>query len=275
MIESAIPLFVTGAPRSGTTFFTVTLNRHPQVFVTNETRILSFLHNIHRTTKTPGPLLPPHPARLAFLEILRSHFRQMVIEFYRDVLDKTNLGTPFLSEHQFNRKIAVWGDKNPGYSDGTKEPGCLDFILDLFPHAKFVHVVRDPRSSIASYLKLSSVYKRDLNGCIEMWLSHAKEAERFFATLPQTQQLTVKHEEFRAEGGPEIFCKVEEFLALRHAKAPALFLQKEMKTRTPYRSPTTPVERLGTDTYSETLSPAQIAEIVTRTEPYLKRWNYV
>ena len=36
------PFFIIGAPRSGTTFLQTVLDRHPDIFITNETRVMTF-----------------------------------------------------------------------------------------------------------------------------------------------------------------------------------------------------------------------------------------
>lgn len=48
-----------------------------------------------------------------------------------------------------NRACPRWGEKTPQYV------GCMTDLLEMFPDAKFIHVVRDPRAVAASVLPLS------------------------------------------------------------------------------------------------------------------------
>jgi len=275
MIASdAVPLFVIGPPRSGTTFFTVAINRHPQIFVTNETRIMSFLFDSVRRSRAPSPLLPSHPARASFVKLISEHAAKIVHDFYDDHVDKANLGVPIAQEQKLYRKVQVWGDKNPGYCDGAAEKGCLRFILDTFPRARFIELMRDPRSAISSYLQLRNIYNRDLEGCIEMWLAHASETEHFFQTIPENHHLTVKHEDFSTEKGLDILPAVESFVSVNHEPKPIEFLKRELLNRTPYRSPVTPIEKLGSSVFQDVLSPEQVRLIELRTQKYIEMHGY-
>jgi hypothetical protein len=275
MVENSVPLFVFGPPRSGTTFFTVVLNFHPEIFVTNESRIMSFLYDLSRRVQSPGPLLPSHPARAGVVSSFSEVYRNVAVRFFRNHVNKGNLGIPPLAPDQMKlTTMRVWGDKNPGYADSDKEPGCLDFIHSTFPKARFIQVMRDPRSSVASLFELKNVYKRDLDSCIDLWLSHAVDAQRFMERMPKGTAMTVKHEELSGEGGPALFAKVERFLGLRHALAPKEFLKRELTRRTPIRGPVTPTAQLGTPIYSELLKEDQIKHIEERTLEYASKYGY-
>jgi len=67
-----------------------------------------------------------------------------------------------------NQEIALLGDKNPEYSLHIKT------ILEIFPNAKIIHLVRDPRANIASYKNVSF----DLNNATMLatrWNNYNKE----------------------------------------------------------------------------------------------------
>jgi hypothetical protein len=60
--------------------------------------------------------------------------------------------------HQRGKTITYWGDKNNYYVSKVPE------LLDLFPHAHYLHIVRDPRDVACSYKELTeraidSVYR--------------------------------------------------------------------------------------------------------------------
>ena len=274
LLNDATPLFVFGPPRSGTTFFTVAINRHSEVFVTNETRIMSFLHDLSRRMRQPGPLLPAHPLRASIVKAIATHSEALVREVYRDCVDKTNLGAPTPEEQKQYGRIRVWGDKNPGYCDGNAEEGCLTFISTMFPRSRFIQIIRDPRSSIGSYLQLKHVYNRDLDGCISMWLAHAAGAAEFINVIPKERAMTIKHEDLSSARGAQIMLEVQAFLHLQYEARPAEFLKRELVKRTPYRSPVTPTEKLGTVAYGDFLSAKDIELVEARTSPYMSLYNY-
>ena len=75
------PFFVIGAPRSGTSYLVEVLNRHPDVVMTNETRVMTFLYRaLHRWSKDRMALMTE---RTLFLSTFRRHVPDIVRDFYR------------------------------------------------------------------------------------------------------------------------------------------------------------------------------------------------
>jgi hypothetical protein len=138
-LAGAQPLFVLGPPRSGTTLVARLLDAHPQVLVTNETRIFTFLHQAFAQIPT-GDRGGLHCARVHGAEIvdtLRAHGRALVRESYERI-----------AAVEQRRGLRYWGDKNPHFA------ACLDLVEDWFPEARFVVVRRDPRDIVCSILEM-------------------------------------------------------------------------------------------------------------------------
>lgn len=269
-----IPLFIIGAPRSGTTFFTTAINAHPQVFITNELRQWSLVADIYRRTQKPTELLPEHPLRAPFRRALLRSLRQTADEVYRDHVTKANLGCPTRPDQKYARIIKVGGDKNPGYADGVGQPRTLEIIKELKPAARFIHVHRDPRSAIASYLALKKVYNRDLARSITWWRNHVETVLGFFAAQKPEDVRTVCYEDFADEQGSSILREIYGWLEIDDVGAPYEWLEAQRKSRTPLRSPTTPVAKLGKTVYQDRLSPEDIAEIEAKCGDLMDVFGY-
>jgi len=266
------PLFVIGAPRSGTTFFTTALNSHPQVFVTNELRAWNYIALSSAKLAVPSEVLPDHPLRGEYAEALLSGMVASMHAFYAEKVNKANLGCPTPGNQHYYKRIEVFGDKNPGYAD-RNNIGCLPSMRRLMPDARYTHVHRDPRSCVASYLRIN-VYPDDLNLAIDFWKRHVEPAIEFCESLGADDYRTVKYEDFVTDKGDAIFRELEAFLHIDDAPAPLEFLAAERRQRTPYRSPSTPTENLGETTFEKTLSPEAIRIIEESCAPHMAALGY-
>ncbi len=72
----ADPIIVFGAPRSGTTYLTMLLNSHPEVFISQEIRLFVWLHQAVQVL--PQDFRYVHNSREAFVAHLRLSFPDLV-----------------------------------------------------------------------------------------------------------------------------------------------------------------------------------------------------
>ena len=269
--SNATPVIIAGAPRSGTTFLTTALNSHPQILITNELRAWSAFNDLRRRLQKPSENLPEHTMRETFrlqlMQSLGSFFRQ----FYRDNIDHTNLGCPAENGNSVDQVIKAFGDKNPGYAD-THQPGCLAFIAETLPDARFIHIHRDPRSCAASYKDIS-VYSDELERRIDVWRRHTGSMVELKDKIGD-RVMEVRYEDFVTDKGDALFLALEDHLGVDHASEPIAFLRRERKQPTPYRAPTTPQEKLGQRTFETRLSPDEIARIDDACGDLMERLGY-
>jgi hypothetical protein len=89
-----------------------------------------------------------------------------------------------------------WGDKNPHYAD-PRDVGCLETIVELFPGARFLHLIRDGRDVVTSGMR--GVWT-DFDRVHAMWTSHLDLGRSFGRTLPAGQYIELHYEELVADG---------------------------------------------------------------------------
>ena len=132
MLESD-PILVLGAPRSGTTYLQSILDRHPRVELTNELRVFTWLHEATKSlpAEIGAEMAKPNP----FVQQLEEELPGVVRRHYAERAPDARW----------------WGDKNPHYA---ADPAVLETVLDCYPNAQFVHIVRDPRAVYSSTLRL-------------------------------------------------------------------------------------------------------------------------
>jgi len=147
-------LFIVGNKRSGSTHLMRLLNLHPEVFISNESDIVWILYNFHKGI----PIKPyPHDSPGGF---------QAAIKTAESILDK-NL-SPLENYERFQKhlmrngflkmkgvekeKLSYIGDQKPYQNI---DPELMPFILELFPNAKFLHILRHPFEVVESSMKFA------------------------------------------------------------------------------------------------------------------------
>lgn len=155
------------------------LHSHPSISIAPETR---FLISAYRRRLSFGDLEDEKNRRRLAAYITRGRrFREL--EFDRDAtVEEIVSGPPTIGSavgivfRAFARRFGAvrWGSKFPGYHRD------LEAIRRMFPDAHFVHVVRDPRSAVAS-LKRMPWWRLGTHGAVATWAQatdHAREAKR-------------------------------------------------------------------------------------------------
>jgi hypothetical protein len=149
-VSSDRPIFVVGCPRSGTTLLSLMLHAHPRLAMPPESR---FLLPTWRARARYGDLSTPAQrkqlaractrkrSRVSDLGLDPRELRQQILAAPPTI--GSAFGTVFQAYAELHGK-ARWGDKRPLYFQE------VDVLLRLFPDAQVVHIVRDPRATVAS-----------------------------------------------------------------------------------------------------------------------------
>ena len=152
MTASNCPIFVVGAPRSGTTMLRYMLCSHPRIYIPPESNFIPGLFR-HRRDKV---MSTSEAAR-----ILNKILKYRV--FFRDwqgapidplaAAESLSGGTPAsLLDFLYGSYAAQfgaqrWGDKTPIYTTH------MDLIAEIFPSAQFIHIIRDGRDVARSMIE--------------------------------------------------------------------------------------------------------------------------
>lgn len=149
-------VFIVGRGRSGTTLLSSLLDAHPRICVAPESMFIMYLYRRYRR----GPW---DAGRVrAFARDLWLESRMRFWRLDRDEVERTLLaraapvgfgglcGEVFACHARGRGRgdAKVLGDKNPGYSLFVPE------LREVFPSARFVHVVRDPRDNVYSFSRV-------------------------------------------------------------------------------------------------------------------------
>lgn len=194
------PVFVVGCQRSGTTWVQLLLARHPHVSTANETHMVDrFLGPAIRAwgeldddSREVG--LPTLCSGPEFLDTVRGLGRRILARVAgpdtRVVVEKT-------PDH------ALWGDE----------------LLELFPDARILHVVRDPRDVCSSLLAAGRDWgshwaPRSAYEAANRWNRYV-EAARGIRPRGDDRSLEVRYEDLHADPAAELG-RMLDWLGLEH-----------------------------------------------------------
>jgi len=181
------PLFIIGNKRSGTSQLVRILNLHPQVFVSHESDIAWILFQLHQGRSYAAHQWDSDRGLQTTLALAGHLLRREAppLENYlaaqRELMEK---GTPWLPAQQ--KPDLRWvGDKKPMQHT---DPVVLAFLLEHFPKARFLHIVRHPFVVAAS----SDRFNETADGDFWLGLSTAEKVERWAFHEEQVRQLREK-----------------------------------------------------------------------------------
>lgn len=139
MLEQMGKVFVVGCYKSGTTWLQRSLDSHPEMVVKGEScaawKLVPMLNqalvdfNTHQKQHNHAAI-----TQLQNLDCLA---------LYRSIINAQLLNYLNAAE-QSSREIRVVGDKTPQHTVG------IGILSGIYPEAKFVHIVRDPRDAAVS-----------------------------------------------------------------------------------------------------------------------------
>lgn len=215
------PIIIMGAPRSGTTYVNAIVNRHPQVFLTHETRIFVWMHR----TMAEGL---SHPQRfLSHREKFEKHLARRLPDLVREFYQELRPGA------------VHWGDKNPHYASPDHR-GVLPMIRDLFPGSKFIHVYRDGRDVVASLLRKRFPDGRrwvDFEGAHELWNGHIERGHAFGDEVARDRFLEIRYEDLVSDD-VSWARRIFDFLGIELDPGVEAFCRGQREERTPFSGPT-------------------------------------
>jgi hypothetical protein len=213
--QDSSPIIVYGAPRSGTTYLIHILNKHPDVFISTETRVFVWAHRSLEVLT--NEFYAVFHERERFVNHLRGAYPDLIRAFYR----------------QLAPEARYWGDKNPHYA-APRDQGCLETIDRLFPGSRFIHIVRDGRAVATSIMRKGW---EGFDTAHEWWTGYTDLGSAFGKTLSPARYLEIKYEDL-VSNDLEIARRIFDFLAIDLHDNVIEHCRKQMRDRVPINRPT-------------------------------------
>lgn len=194
------PIFVVGAPRSGTTLLRYILCSHPHIYIPPESNFIPRFFN-----KQPETQLQPLEAKRIYQEILgyRVFFKdwhtekpdpETFISNLPDLYPRTIL-TALYKMYSQQYSSERWGDKSPIYTEH------LALLSQIFPSAQIIHIIRDGRDVALSMLRSyrgSKFFYIDVCYAAHSWKRRVRQARSYGKTLGIDRYHEIRYEELVA-----------------------------------------------------------------------------
>ena len=191
----AAPFFIVASARSGTTFLRLALNAHPQVAIPPESRFITELHGGSETDTE------------VFLRSIEEHERFRLWELPLEaVRERLPAGGPVpypqavaavFDAYAAHHGATRWGDKTPRYIEH------MDLLANLFPGARFVHVIRDGRNVALSYSHVN-FGPRTVAGVAQLWARRVRAGLASGRAMERGRYLEIRNEDLAEDPAGEL-----------------------------------------------------------------------
>ena len=206
ILHGARPLFLIGAPRSGTTILANLLNAHSQILLTHETSVFLQLDEI--ITKSPlgrraGDLFGELYNDL-WAKHIHSNSKLLIESFYCKIAAEQN-----------RERLCYWGEKHPHFER------CLQWVNSMYPDAVYIYAFRDPRDTVCSIARMN---KTSISNSLREWSRIVNKFETFLKILPQDYRISIKYEDL-VDNYELVISNVLNFLGLQMDESSEKYLQ--------------------------------------------------
>ena len=176
-LAGARPLFLIGAPRSGTTILSNLLNAHAEVLLTNETAVFLQLNAVIEKRRLCARAGIPfgRAYRDLWAGNLREQSKRLIESYYERI-----------AAHESRENLKYWGEKHPHLHT------CLHYVSELYPDAIYIYAVRDPRDVACSIAQMNGIA---VGRAIENCSRFIDEYESFVASLAPVRVKVVRYED--------------------------------------------------------------------------------
>ena len=262
------PIFIVGAPRSGTTLLRNMLNRHPAVAICRETVFFDYVYRRRRTFGKLSELRNRQCLIKEYLSTQRILLMQMDTKALEQMLlrEGTSYQAFFIALLQFYAKAhgkRRYGEKTPRHARFT------EMLCQWYPRARIIHLLRDPRDVVASLLRMPWA-DRNVVGNARLWLRYNLAARQ---SRHRPQYLALHYEDL-VTGAEHELRRVCEFIEEQYSPT-MLVPNSDPAAELPwYRRAEQPLttERVGK--WREQLTPDQAALVEWYLGQHMQTFGY-
>jgi hypothetical protein len=198
-VSTRPPIFVIGAPRSGTTLLRIMLSSQPRIYIPPESDFIPRLY-LGRPRRPMG-----RDRAVRDMQIILGN-RRFLREWRGAVPDPTAFVaalpelTPAALLDAVYRAYAArhgadrWGDKSPIYTH------YIPLLAELFPSAQFVHLIRDGRdAALSTMAAYPDRFYVDMYFAAQSWRRRVSAARRAGSALGPERYAELRYEDLTVD----------------------------------------------------------------------------
>jgi hypothetical protein len=197
MLDDASPVFLVGATRSGTTLLRLMMDHHPELSNFGE-----FEYAVKWLEGDRPPLLDAYHRLLEMDRVFRDHGWQIDPKLAYIPLVRSFLRQAFAASRK----------QVPGATVHSR----FDCLPIIWPQARFIHLVRDPRDVARSSIPMGWVGNVWYGA--EYWLQPVARWQQLRDTLPRDRWLQVRFEDLIQDPSGEL-TRICHFLGVEYSPA--------------------------------------------------------
>lgn len=202
------PVFIVGASRSGTTMLRLVLNAHPHIGVPNE---FSYFTSVPQHWLKVWRHIPVAPEQ--YQHFIRNQLKNKeclkavgvevdtLLERMLEAADSRDLSIPYrlmLEAYAEAEGKSRWGEKTP------TNLFYADILHEMFPEARFIHLVRDPRAVVRSANNFPRL-PDDIVINATNWLHFLQTGyQRLTQSVPSSRWCTIRYEDLTTDPQPAV-----------------------------------------------------------------------
>lgn len=228
---SHYPVFLLGFPRSGTTLLRLFLDAHSQLAIPFESFVLiefykrqheyADLSDVSQRLRLVDDMLAAKGISAWDPRVARADLNLDRCTSYAAVIDE------IFNAYARHCGKSRWGEKTPLYTTD------FHILNELFPDARFVHLVRDGRDAALSLVR-QRWGANDLLSALEQWRETVGWARKMGRMLPRNRYLEVRYEDLVMDT-ERVLREISSFVDLDFEPA-MLERQGKLETKLPQRS---------------------------------------
>jgi hypothetical protein len=273
------PVFIVGAPRSGTTLLQYMLRSHPALSLpTGESH---FFVPLYRNASHYGDLSQANNVR----RVLQAMEAQSAEFLYTDMhglkFDIEALTQAFVAEGRSTMRDIVsglfeknaagegkprWGDKTPYYVLH------LPKLLDWWPDAQIIHIVRDGRDvALSMFARRHDFGAYNIYHVAKVWAQYVEAGREQGRRLPTSQYMELRYEDMIGDQRPALqtICS---FLGETYSDDLLEYKKAGMAGKTPMLQK--PIQKNNQDKWKHDMTPWQIRVFESAAAETLRKFDY-
>lgn len=195
--------FIIGTGRSGTTLMAQILNAHSKICVPTELQIaFEYNNNGERLAEIFSSGKNLYFGAEDYIKLVQERCPHNLLEYFDyhtffrgyhyPVLSLDELLHDFYSSITYSRGKTIFAEQTPWYGQNIK------LMNNLFPTARFIHMLRDGRDVAISYAR-TPWWHKDVNLNLERWARETSKIEEDGLRILKNRLLTIRYEDFILE----------------------------------------------------------------------------